>query len=83
MQVTAELDIQHLEKLRELEQTLKKTTSELIALAIDEVYNTQHKPTEGERVLKILQKTGYIGSLPDVEDLSENYKNYLDWNHKT
>ncbi|MGR8935739.1 MAG: hypothetical protein ACU837_15350 [Gammaproteobacteria bacterium] len=50
----------------------------MIALAIDEIYNPQHKPTEGERVLEILQKTGFIGSLPDVEDLSVNYKDYSD-----
>jgi hypothetical protein len=82
MQITAELDSQHLEKLHALEKKLKKTTSELIALAIDEIYNTRNIPTEGERVLTILQKTGYLGSMPDVADLSENYKDYLDWNDK-
>jgi len=82
MQITAELDSQHLEKLHTLEKSLKKNTSELIALAIDEIYNTKNTPTEGERVLAILQKTGYLGSLPDVSDLSENYKDYLDWSDK-
>jgi hypothetical protein len=82
MQITAELDSQHLEKLHTLEKSLKKNTSELIALAIDEIYNTKNTPTEGERVLAILQKTGYLGSLPDVSDLSENYKDYLDWGDK-
>ncbi len=38
--------------------------------------------TEGERVLDILQKTGFLASLPDVPDLSENYKDYLDWSDK-
>jgi hypothetical protein len=82
MQITADLDSQHLEKLHTLEKTLKKNTSELIAFAIDEIYNTKNIPTEGERVLAILQKTGYLGSLPDVSDLSENYKDYLDWGDK-
>ena len=82
MQITADLDSQHLEKLHTLEKTLKKNTSELIAFAIDEIYNTKHTPTEGERVLAILQKTGYLGSMPDVSDLSENYKDYLDWGDK-
>jgi hypothetical protein len=82
MQITAELDSQHLEKLHMLEKSLKKNTSELIALAIDEIYNTKNTPTEGERVLAILQKTGYLGSMPDVADLSENYKDYLDWGDK-
>jgi len=82
MQITADLDSQHLEKLHTLEKTLKKNTSELIAFAIDEIYNTKNIPTEGERVLAILQKTGYLGSLPDVSDLSENYKDYLNWGDK-
>lgn len=38
MQITAELDNQHLEKLQILEKTLKKNTSELIAFIIDELY---------------------------------------------
>ena len=70
------------EKLHKLEKTLKKNTSELIALAIDEIYNIKQIPTEGERVLAILQKKGYLGSMPDVADLSENYKDYLDWGDK-
>lgn len=82
MQITAELDSQHVEKLHALEKTLKKNTSELIAFAIDEIYNTRNTPTEGERVLAILQKTGYLGGMPDVADLSENYKDYLDWSDK-
>lgn len=82
MQITADLDSQHLEKLHTLEKTLKKNTSELIAFAIDEIYNTKNISTEGEGVLAILQKTGYLGSMPDVADLSENYKDYLDWSDK-
>ena len=82
MQITAELDRQHLEKLYALEKALKKNTSELIAFAIDEIYSTKNIPTEGERVLAILQKTGYLGSLPDVSDLSEHYKDHLDWGDK-
>jgi hypothetical protein len=83
MQITAELDNQHLEKLRALENKLNKNTTELIAFAIDEIYNAKVAPTEGERILAILQKTGYLGSLPDVADLSEHYKDYLDWDDKT
>ena len=82
MQITAELDSQHLEKLQTLEKTLKKNTSEFIAFAIDEFYNKKNSPTEGEKVLAILQKTGYLSSMPDVADLSENYKDYLDWSDK-
>ena len=39
-------------------------------------------PTEGERALATLQKTGYLGSMPDVADLSEHYKDYLDLGDK-
>lgn len=45
--------------------------------ATGEVY-----PTEGKRVLAILKKTGFLGSMPDIPDLSENYKDYLDWGDK-
>ncbi len=44
--------------------------------------NQTNQQTEGERVLAILQKNGYLGSMPDVADLSENYKDYLDWSDK-
>ena len=46
------------------------------------VQNTKSTPTEGEKVLAILKKTGYLGSMPDATDLSENYKDYLDWGDK-
>lgn len=83
MQVTAELDSQHVEKLQALEKSLQKNTSELIAFAIDEMYSKKNSLTEGERVLAVLQKTGYLASMPDTPDLSENYKDYLDWSDKT
>jgi len=82
MQITAELDNQHLKKLHTLEKSLKKSTSELIAFAIDEIYNNKESQTEGQRVLDILQKTGFLGSMPDISDLSENYKEHLDWSDK-
>ncbi len=50
--------------------------------ALDEMYNSKSTPTEGEKVLAILKKTGYLGSMPDATDLSENYKDYLDWGDK-
>jgi hypothetical protein len=82
MQITAELDNQHLEKLQELEKKLKINTSEFIAFAIDEFYSKSPLSTEGERVLAILKNTGYLGGMPDVADLSENYKDYLGWGDK-
>lgn len=49
---------------------------------LDNPKNQTNQQTEGERVLAILQKNGYLGSMPDVADLSENYKDYLDWSDK-
>lgn len=43
MQITAELDHQHIEKLQALEKLLNKNTSEVIAFAIDEIYNIYNK----------------------------------------
>ena len=67
-------------------QSIKKRPLGLLKgkvdFAIDEIYNTKNTPTEGERVLAILQKTGYLSSMPDVADLSENCKDYLDWGDK-
>ena len=38
--------------------------------------------TQGQKVLDILESTAYLASLPDIENLSENYKEYLDWSDK-
>lgn len=82
MQITAELDRQHLDKLHALEKALKKTTSELLALAIDEVFTKNAVNTEGQNTYQLMQQSGFIGSLEDDGNLSKNYKDYLDWSHK-
>ena len=82
MQITAELDNQHLEKLQTLEKSLKKTTSELIALAIDEIFTKNATKTEGQTAYQLMQQSGFIGCVELNENLSENYKDYLDWSHK-
>jgi hypothetical protein len=86
MQITAELDAQHLEKLHELELLLRKTPSELITLAIDEIYKIRKafepELNEGQRAYQLMQQSGFIGSFEDDGDLSENYKSHLDWSHK-
>jgi len=82
MQITAELDTQHLEKLQTLEKTLKKNTSELIALAIDEVFSKNTTKTEGQNAYELMQQSGFIGCVESDENLSENYKDHLDWSHK-
>ena len=82
MQITAELDNQHMEKLQTLEKTLKKTKSELIAFAIDEIFAKTPIKTEGQTAYELMQQSGFIGCAENDENLSENYKDYLDWNHK-
>lgn len=82
MQITIELDEQHIEKLHEQESKLKKNISELIALAVDETFTKKTVATEGEKLLDILKNTGYLASMPDDENLSENYKEHLDWSDK-
>ena len=84
MQITAEIDIKHIDKLHELEKSLRKNTSELISLAIDEIYNKQKSTerNEGQKAYQIMQQSGFIGSIEGDGNLSENYKEQLDWNHK-
>ena len=65
MQITTELDSQHLDKLHSLEVTLKKSPSDLIALAIDEMFKQNTAMIVGEKLLNILKDTRYLGSLPD------------------
>lgn len=84
MQITAEIDTQHVDKLQQLEKLLSKNTSELITLAIDEIYS-QQKSTElnkGQKAYQIMQQSGFIGSIEGDGNLSENYKEELDWSHK-
>jgi hypothetical protein len=82
MQITAELDSQHVEKLHTLEKSLKKSTSELIAFAIDEVFTKNLATTEGQNAYQLMQQSGFIGCMEDDGNLSENYKELLDWEHK-
>jgi len=81
MQITAELDSQHVEKLHSLEKTLKMNASEVIAIAIDQVFTSAAK-TEGQNAYLLMQQSGFIGCVENDENLSENYKDALDWNHK-
>ncbi len=82
MQITAELDPQHIEKLQALEKTLKKNTSELISIAIDEIFTQNIAKTEGQNAYQLMLQSGFIGCVEMDENLSENYKDDLDWSHK-
>ena len=82
MQITAELDSQHLEKLQALEKQLQQNTSEFIAWAIDKIYQEKNSLTEGQTAYQLMQQSGFIGCVELNENLSENYKEHLDWSHK-
>jgi hypothetical protein len=81
----AVLNEMHALPLDQVEATLKfvlslKCGSKLINATFSS--NQGKEASEGKRILGILQDTGYLGSMPDVPDLSENYKQYLDWDDK-
>jgi hypothetical protein len=82
MQITLELDNQHIEKLHALENQLKINASELFAFAIDELFNENKTPNEGQTAYQLMLQSGFIGCVEIDENLSENYKNSLDWGHK-
>ncbi|MDP3878319.1 MAG: hypothetical protein Q8Q50_15185 [Methylobacter sp.] len=82
MQITLELDNQHIEKLHALENQLKINASELVAVAIDKIFNENKMPNEGQAAYQLMLQSGFIGCVELDENLSENYKDYLDWSHK-
>jgi hypothetical protein len=82
MQITLELDNQHIEKLHALENQLKINASELIASLIDEVFSKNKIQNEGQTAYQLMLESGFIGCVEIDENLSENYKDYLDWSHK-
>jgi hypothetical protein len=59
-----------------------KRTSKAEKLAIDELY-AHHQIAVGADALAILRKNGVVGCLHDDSDLSEKYKEKLDWSSKS
>jgi hypothetical protein len=59
MQITAELDNQHIEKLQTLEKTLQKNTSEFFAFAIDIIFTN--------KVVKIEEQANIYISIPNEQ----------------
>lgn len=84
MEITTEIDNLHFQKLNELKEKFSKTTSELISLAIDEIYKSLQNDnlTEGKKAFRIMKDSGFVGNFEDDGNLSEDYKNYLDWSDK-
>lgn len=81
MQIKTELDDQHYEKLQQLQKIMGKNLTALLELAIDDLY-ARPKVSIGHDALMILRENHFIGCLPGEGNLSQNYKQELDWNHK-
>ena len=82
MQITLELDNQHIEKLYALENQLKLNVSELFASFIDEAFSKNKTANEGQIAYQLMLESGFIGCVEKNEKLSESYKEHLNWNHK-
>jgi hypothetical protein len=56
MQITIELDNEHVEKLHALEKKFNKKTSELIAFIIDEVFSGYSAITDGQNTEPLIKQ---------------------------
>ncbi len=81
MQIIAELDLQHHQKIRQLQKILGENIATVLEIAIDELY-ARHQTAIGEKAKQIFQRNGFIGCLHEENDLSLNYKCELDWSNK-
>jgi hypothetical protein len=79
MKINMEFGVSHYEKLQYLQRVAGKDIRTLLETAIDCLY-ARH--IRGSDTLNILRKNGFIGCLKDTSNLSEDYKQKLDWNDK-
>jgi hypothetical protein len=73
--VNARLGAEDAKKLAYLTEREGQTVSEVLRLALQRYYD-EAKAGEGS-ALKILERTGFIGSASGPGDLSTNHKQYL------
>lgn len=76
MQITAELDAPHAQKIQQLHKILGKSIQTLLELASDELYS-RHQVATGKAAREILQRQGFIGGLHAEENFSSQYKQAL------
>lgn len=57
MQITVELDSEHMEKLHALERRFNKNTSELLAFIINEVFSGYSAITEGQNADSMIKQS--------------------------
>ncbi len=80
MHLTAEEIATQISTLSKPEQQQVIDFIELLKIQSHEFTTSQ---TQGQHILAQLKETGYLGCFADVADLSENYKEYLDFSDKT
>ena len=82
MQIITELNTDHYEKLQQLQMSMGKDVGTLLELAIDNLYE-KYNVVVGYEALTILRNNEFVGCLHDDSNLSQNYKQKLDWSNKT
>lgn len=73
--INARLDDEHLNKLEQLKGQLHKSTTEVLKLAIDDLY--QQKVTLAQSKLQQLLNSDFIACGQAETDLSARHKEYL------
>lgn len=71
----------------DLKQEIEKLDPTSLELALNILKQLPHKeestsPNAGQKAYQQMLKSGFIGSVALEADLSENYKQHLDWSHK-
>lgn len=70
----------------DLTQEIKQLDPAVLELALNLLKQLPHKPEQtlnkGQKAYQLMLESGFIGSVALETDLSENYKDYLDWSHK-
>ena len=75
MEIAAQLDSDHAEKLAYIQAQTQQDVTEILNQAID-LYYEQLKPTQ-KSPLEVLQEDGLVGCFEGSPDLSSNYKTII------
>ncbi len=77
MHIELELDDLHAERLLALQKRLEKPLPEIIKDLLAKAVDEYCPPTEGAKVLSILEKHGILGCMEGDGKLSVDYKKHL------
>lgn len=73
--INARLDDEHMAKLEQLKGQLHYSTTEVLKLAIDDLY--EHQSSRSQSKLKLLLNSDFIACGDAESDLSAEHKKYL------